>query len=520
MSDEIVKTPWLPPELRAKFPAITYLARHARLFALAMLFVGALGVRLYRVNDPPLNFHAVRQYHSLLIARGYYVETLTGTPEWKQRVVRISKERRGMWEPHLMEFVVAAAYRVLGGEHFWIPRLFSSLAWLIGGGFLYLIAKRLADADAALFCTAFYLFLPFAVVASRSFQPDPLMVAALVATIFAIVRYYDEPSTLRLLVAASVGALAMLVKFVALFTIVGAFAFLGIYTQGLRKVATSGRSLVFAVVSLLPPCLFYSYQVFVSKSLFGVARGDLLPQLIAEPAFWRGWLGQIDAVVGYPAWIGALVGIVISRERLTRGLLVGLWVGYLVFGLVFTYTVHTHDYWNLQLIPIVALSLGPVVAVVLHSLFGVGGGWPRRAAIGALGLLALALSLGIARSRLTSPGFERKVRIAQEIGERVGHSTDVIYLSGDYGLPLEYHGLLSGFAWPLTSDLEWERLAGVPTLDAAERFRVWFAGKAPQFFIVEDLREFAQQPDLRRFLSRFPIVAQNDDYVIFALRRS
>jgi hypothetical protein len=518
MTNEAASSPHLPLEPRAKVTAIAYLMRHSRLLVMALLFVAALSIRLYHVNDPPLNFHAVRQYHSLLIARGYYLETLTRIPEWKKQVARISRERRGMWEPHLMEFVVGAAYRVVGGEHFWIPRLLSSLAWLTGGGFLYLIAKRIANADAALFSTAFYLFLPFAIVASRSFQPDPLMVAALIVSIFAILRYFDKPSVRRLVVAASLGALAILVKFVALFAIVGAFAFAGIHTQGFRKVATSRRSLLFAVICLLPPFVFYSYQIFVSGSLLGVVRNDLLPQLVVEPSFWKGWLGQIDAVVGYPAWIGALLGTLVFRERLARGLMVGMWTGYLVFGLVFTYTVHTHDYWNLQIIPIVALSLGPVVALVIHNLVAAGEGWPRRVAIGAIASLALALSIGIAQTRLPAWGFERKVRIAQEIGEWVGHSTDVIYLSGDYGLPLEYHGLLSGFAWPLTSDLEWEQLAGVPARSPAERFQTWFGTHVPRYFIVEDLREFAQQPDLGRFLSRFPVVAQNDDYVIFALR--
>jgi hypothetical protein len=72
----------------------------------------------------------------------------------------------------------------------------------------------------------------------------------------------------------------------------------------------------------------------------------------------------------------------------------------------------------------------------------------------------------------------------------------------------------------LGSDLEWERLVGRPPLGAEERFERRYAGRAPEYFIVEDVGEFAKQPDLQRFLSRFPIVAQNDEYVIFALGKS
>jgi hypothetical protein len=112
------------------------------------------------------------------------------------------------------------------------------------------------------------------------------------------------------------------------------------------------------------------------------------------------------------------------------------------------------------------------------------------------------------------------VALQRDIGEQVRHSRRTIFLSGDYGVPLEYHGMLCGTSWPLGWDLEWERLAGRPVLGAQERFERRYAEGAPEYFIVEDLEEFAKQPDLGRFLSRFPVVAQNDDYLVFALTES
>jgi hypothetical protein len=491
---------------------------YKRLLILSSLFVMAITIRLYHVNEPPMNFHAVRQYRSLLIARGYYYQSIDGIPEWQKQVAKISMQRRGMWEPHIMESLVSLVYRIVGGEHYWIPRVLSSVFWLIGAGFLFAIAKKICDADAAVFSTAFYLFLPFGIIASRSFQPDPLMVMGLLTSVFTILRYYEKPLGVRLLTAAIVSALAILIKSVSLFTIWGAFVSIGIHTLGLRKWALNVRTLTFAAISLLPALGFYSYGMFISTSLLSVAQGDILPHLLIAPAFWKGWLLQIGTVVGYPAFITALFGILMFRDGLPRVLLMGLWGGYLVFGMVFTYTVHTHDYWNLQIIPIVALSIGPVASLVIHHLLDTYRGWHWRAVIGGIGLLALALSIGIAGSRLANPGFEHKVRAAQEVGEQVGHSTDIIHLSGDYGLPLEYHGMLSGKPWPLISDLEWERLAGVPVLDAEERFSTRLSKYRPEYFIVEDLREFEQQPDLRRFLSRFPMVSDPNGYLIFHLK--
>jgi hypothetical protein len=485
-----------------------------------LLFLAALGIRLYHSADPPLDFHATRQYRSVIIARGFYVDHLASTPEWKREVVHCSQKNQGVLEPPIMEFVVATGYRVLGGERLWLPRLFSTIFWLTGGGFLYLIGKRVADGDAALFGTAFYLFLPFATVASRSFQPDPLMVMLMLASVWAILRYDDAPSTARLASAAVLSSLAFVVKPGAVFVIMAAFLALAIRRQGIRRAVWSRAFGLFVAVTLLPTLLIYGYGIVSGTFLVNEARKTVLPQLWLSSFFWRGWLMQIGSTVGFVCFIGALLGTFAFRSGTPRTLITALWVGYVAFGLVLNYNLATHDYYQLQLIPIVGLSLGPVVALVMNRLFELHPRWPSRLAIWGVWCLALVLSLADARARLANASVQRKVAIQEEIGALVRHSPKTIFLSGDYGVPLQYHGLLCGISWPLGWDLEWERLAGRPVVGAQERYERWYAKDALEYFIVEDLQEFAQQPDLERFLSRFPIVAKSRDYVIFSLTRS
>src|SRR4029450_2163039 len=121
-------------------------------------------------------------------ARKYYYDALQSVPNWKRQIATINKQTEGTLEPTIMPFVVSLAYRVIGGEQFWIPRLLSSVFWLIGGGFLYLIAKKITSMDAAVSSTTFYLFLPFGVSASRSFQPDPMMIMILFFSFFLILH--------------------------------------------------------------------------------------------------------------------------------------------------------------------------------------------------------------------------------------------------------------------------------------------------------------------------------------------
>ncbi len=521
MSNDFASPFPVPRDTRLIFAARAYLIRHGRLLVIVSLFVAALGIRLYHINQPPLHFHATRQYRGLLIARSYYFDSQASAPGWMKNIATISRQRQGMLEPPIVAFLVSLGYRLAGGEHFWIPQLLSSIFWLIGGSFLYLIAARIAGSGAALFATAYYLFLPFGVVASRSFQPDPLMVMLLLASVFAILRFYENPSSSRLGIAAGTAALAFLVKPACLFAIAGAFVAAGISQHGVRRAILGRDSRAFLAVMLLPTLVIYLYGIWTGTFLVGEAEKTLLPQLWLSRFFWRGWVENIGATVGFIPFIGALLGVVLLRGGLPIALGIGLWLGYVVFGLVFNYNLATHDYYQLQLIPIVALSTGPVVALLMSEL---GQRRPQRhwrvASWGTL-LLALVGSIGVAGSRLENRGVERQVRSRQEIGEQVQHSSQTIFLAADYGVPLEYHGLLSGSAWPLASDLEWERLAGVPVVDAEERFRSWFAKDSPEYFIVEDLREFEQQPDLKRFLTdRFPIVAQTDDYVVFKLKAS
>ncbi len=491
-----------------------------RMFVIAVLFLAALGIRLYQANQPPLDFHATRQYRSLIIARGFYFDGLTSIPAWERQVAHFSQQKQGILEPPIMEFLVSIGYRILGGEHIWLPRTLSSLFWLIGGGFLYLIGKKIADADAALFGTAFYLFLPFAVVASRSFQPDPLMVMLILVSVFAILRYYESPSSSRLVIAAALSALAFIVKPGAVFAIVGAFVALAISRQGIRQTLLSRTFLVFMTITLVPTLLIYAYGTFTGTFLVNEAEKTLLPQLWLTGFFWRGWINNIGDTVGFIPLIGALLGTLMFRQGLPRALMIGLWVGYFIFGLALNYNLATHNYYQLQLIPIIGLSIGPVMALVIDQLNQIHPQMHWRFAAWGVLLLALLLSIGIARSRLVNPNLEHKVKVEQEIGELVNHSTRTIFLSSDYGVPLEYNGLLSGSPWPLASDLEWEQLAGVPTLTAEERYNAWFAKNSPEYFIVEDFVEFDEQPDLKQFLSRFPIVSQNNDYVIYSLKGS
>ncbi len=488
---------------------------NTRLLAFSLVFLTALGIRVHHLNRPPLDFHPIRQYRSAIIARGFFVETQTSIPDWQREVARINKMKEGVLEPPLMELLAAGAYRLVGGEHLWIPKAMAVLFWLGGGLFMFLLARDLISRGAAPVATAIYLFLPYGVCASRSFQPDSLMILLFLACLHAMWRDQLQPSRTRFAWAASLAAAAVLVKPVCLFAILFPFTLMNASRDGWRKAVTSLRPVLFFGATLLPTALFYSYGLFIEGSLRGQAGMSFIPGLYSSAAFWSGWLSQIDRVVGHLTLIAGLLGVMLLRAGAPRAMLVGLWTGYAVFGLAFNYHIHTHDYYHLQLIPIVALSVAPICLMILRGVAEAGARRPWRLAL--VGVVALASLFYVRdlRWRFGSPDLGQ-VRIAQEIGSITRHSTKTVFIAWAYGKPLSYHGDIAGEYWP-SGEFRLERLEGKKIPTTGERWDSLWARSAPEYFIVTDLPAFESQPELQRLLmDRCRIVERNRDFLIFA----
>lgn len=493
--------------------------RLARIVVIGAIFLAAFAVRAYKLGNPPLNYHPTRQYRSALIARGLYFRTLDSIPEWEKRVAKSNLAIEPRLEAPIMEYLALLAYRAAGGEHLWIPRLFSSVFWLIGAWFVYAIAKRIVSADAALVVTAFYLFLPAGVRASRAFQRDPLMIMFMLAAIFAIVLYFERPSLRALVVAALVSALSIFVKPLGLFPIFGVYIALAVLKTNVLKAVLNIRFILFAVIAVLPAAVYTLYGMFVTGFLYEQAQRSFLPLLLLHPFFWHGWLYHASQTVGYPALCGALLSLIAFRKSFFRALVIGLWAGYFVFGIVFTTGIHTHRYYQLMLVPIAALSLAPLAETLLT--------WLRQAPssrylrTGAWVVFILGVCLPVQQLVWERGGssFERTIRLREEIGDAVGHSTKTLILDAAYGKILKYHGEVGGHWWPSLEDFRLPRLQGAPEIGAEERLDEMLEQRQPDFFIIGDMKQYREQTNLRDLLTkRYRAVARTDDYIIFDLR--
>jgi hypothetical protein len=226
----------------------------------------------------------------------------------------------------------------------------------------------------------------------------------------------------------------------------------------------------------------------------------------------------------------ALCALLIARTKTQRAILLGLWTGYLLFGLVITNHVSSHDYYSLPLVPIVALSLALVATRLIDRLRD-----PlRRRSFQAIVAVPILLVGGFILNqkandlRLPQPdaALQSQVKVYEQIGALVHHTTRALVL--DPG-GLWYHGWVVGRYWPDQDALRWERRNdGLRPMSADERFvtkdeRYWPAvgtmRPQPSVFIVLQPIELVHQPDLCVLLSDHPTIAETPDYVIFDLTR-
>jgi hypothetical protein len=485
--------------------------RYRYAYALGLILVVAFALRVNHLTDPPFDFQPTRQFHSVVIAHWLYIESVPSAPAWQIEVARLNFQDEPFLEPPIMEMLAVAGYRLLGGEYLWVPRLLSSLFWLVGAIPLYLLARQMSSRAEAVVASAIYLLLPFGVQASRSFQPDPLMVTLLIAAVWTMFRWDAAPSRGRLAWTIALAASAIFVKPSSVFMIYAAFVALTVRRLGLRRALVSREMYLFGALGLLPILLYSGYGFFVGGFLRGQEEARFLPQLLLTLPYWKGWVLRIGEVVGYVPYLAAF-GAALLMTRGTRfALLLGLWVGYVMSSLFFTYNTPTHSYYHLPLLPLVALSLTPLVGAALRR-----ERW-RSSAIASLIALGL-ISVGISIRQLDDSGEMRQIEVAREIGQKVSHSTRTLLLARYYGLPLRYYGELAGFAWPSTEDLTLERVLGRP-LTAEQRFDRFHDTLSPDFFVVTRFDMLQNQPDLREYLKRFPVLEETAEYQIFDLRR-
>lgn len=480
---------------------------------LALVFFFGLVGRFYDFEDPPLDFHATRQLHSMLIARGMYYGNLEDAPEDKKTLAVSQWKAEGEIEPPVMERLSAWGYRLVGEDDLRVPRFLSIFFWTLGGVGLFLVSRDLIGAKGAVVGLAFYMVLPYTLYASRSFQPEPLMTGAIIWSWWAMVKWTKKRTWAASAAAGLISGLAIYIKLPAAFFILPAFVGLVLTSGKLKKVLTDPQVIVIAVLSVLPALIYHIDGFFISGTLQGQTSFRFFPNLLTDPFHYLSWKDMIDSTLGIEFFLVGVVGVLLIKDKPYRVMFISLFIGYFLYGSVFDYHIVTHSYYQIPLTPIVAVGLAAwggalVERVKGRSLF-------TLAVLGGVLFFWMAYNFWDARMTLKHADYRDEAAFYTELGSEL-KDYSVVAITPNYGYRLGYWGWKQATNWKSVGDFVMREMAGME-IDRGEMLMDAIQGQ--DLFLITDFEEFDSQPEVKAFLwETYPVFDEGDGYLIFDLQ--
>lgn len=480
-----------------------------------LLILAGFAIRLYDLKDPPLDFHASRQLRSAIISRAFFYQA-TGDEGslLSEQAETLSQLER--YEPPIMEWLVSRMDLIYGEEVFWTGRIFSSFFWAIGGLFIFLLGRKIASPAAGITVLLIYFFLPFSILASRSFQPDPWMCTWVVITAWLLTRWLERHSWKTAVWVGIAGGFTLLIKPFAGF-FVGFMLLDALLASVDRK---NWKQLLIQVICsgmmMLIPSLVYYLILSPARS------GDFLSfwvvslsGLVKTSGFYASWIAMLKGLTGLILPILGIWGVLLIENRGFRGMMIGWWIGYVAYGLFVPYQIMTHEYYSLILVPMIAISVSPVIRLLLQKTREMG----KFASISAGILLILTAAYGgyAACGTLRGTDYSLEPVSWQRVGEAIPAGEPFVALTADYGMRLIYYGWrMPSSSWPDRNDQTLFELAG----RQEEAFDTYFDSQTEgkNYFLVTAFSELERQPDLKQKLETFPVYAGGNGFNIYDLR--
>jgi 4-amino-4-deoxy-L-arabinose transferase-like glycosyltransferase len=490
------------------------------LIILLVMLAAGLGLRLLNLTNPPLDFHADRQLYSAIVARGMYYQMLPNIdPAQKQLAISLWKAQ-DVYEPPILERIVALTYYLVGSEQLWIARIYSAMFWMIGGLALYGLAKRMTSVGGGLAALAFYLFVPLGVYASRAFQPNSFMVMWMLLALYVLFRWSEDRTWKWTLLTGLLAGMAILVKVFAAAMLAPALVAMVLSTIGFRNIVRNRQIWSMAVISIAIPAAYYLISIGTNSAGFIDFWVLSYTNMLFQPRFYFAWLGMAGSLVGISTIFFSLAGLMLISGK-GKTLALGLWLGYGLFGLLVPIQISTHDYYSLSLIPIVALSLAALFSLVKDNIKGQLPIWRGFAIM--VAILAIAISAWLARNGIVASDYAPEAKGWTQLGAEMPRDGRIIALTHDYGTRLSYFGFIKVDLWPYVADYSvlaqrnGEQGNGQP---AADTFEQYFRSKTDgyKYFLVTLFNELDAQPLLKRKLyETYPIFQQGSGYILFDL---
>lgn len=481
---------------------------------LILLLAGAL--RLYDLTDEPLELHPTRQFRALIIARSFYYPTAEDIPAEQVEFAEQQASLVGLIEPSVLEYLTAQLYKVAGQEITWLGRVFSISAWLLGGLAVYALGKHIGSTWSAFIGLVYYLFLPFGVQLSRVLMVDPIMVAGISASLWALAAWSKTKNVKYAILAGLLTGITIFLKSVAGIILIVPFALFLLGSFSIKDLLKDRQVWLILLLAALPTVAYYYWGLVIDGRLATQFKGRFFPEIWTDIIFYKSWGLRIIQEFNLVAFLIGLAGILLAKTKPVRLMLFGWWAGYFIYAMLFAYYTWTHDYYHLPMVPLVAVSMVPVFSY-LENLAKKG----NRAIWYQAGAAVLCVGIAVFGSYhvvqfLAAENYRNFRTDLEEVGGLIESlpTGKIIALTDDYETSFTFYTFLKAEHWPSLGDMNFQELQG----SSAQAFeRLWQDTEDAAYFLVTDFRELGKQPQLEERLSEMTLIAEDETYRLYSL---
>jgi hypothetical protein len=414
------------------------------LLAAAVVCTVAVSVRLVNWDQPLLENYIDRQVHTAMIAGNL---ARGGSP------LRPEIDIGPFPAYYMLEFpgypaIVAAASRLTGWELDATGRCISALALAAACLAIFGLVRGTDGRATALVAALALALMPVAIRYGRAFQPDSLMIAMLVAGVWAA-QHWSAGGSRGWLAAASVCiSMALLLKVIAAYVLVP-LAYLAWRRYG-RSAWSSWELWLAALAIVAPSAAWYMHACQVATDAatvstpFWQVHKWIAPERFLDPATYR-QLAYYIALRGLTP-IGAVLLVVGVMVRVRRdGALFHIWLASLLAYLPILVRKVDHEHYYLALAPVsaafIARALATLARAAIDERFYVSG----RVAAGLAAAGLVVLNLAAVASTFRTPREWRHVESAAAAVRQLtppdalvaGHSS-VLFYAGRRGFTFAY----------------------------------------------------------------------------------
>jgi Dolichyl-phosphate-mannose-protein mannosyltransferase len=361
--------------------------------SLSLLLLATFVIRALYAGQPIVENYVGRQIPTAMVARnldrgsGFLRPTLDTAPFPNYFVV----------EPPIYESGVVALKRATGLGLDEAGRIFSALATALAAWGLYMLARRREGTLVALAAVAAFAVFPLTIRYGRAFQPDALMLGAVVAGLASWDEYRSVGGWYWLVAGWLLLTLGFATKITAAFLLIPLLLFVAR--------TRSPRELFLVCSTLLPAALWYawaSYLLALGEGSRASADNRLIwlghfgPVALLEPETLKfvSWCLLVRAFTPVGAGL-ALVGMFYGGTA--RGRRDALWLVWgisAMLALAFLARKLHHEYYWLLIAPVVAVGIGRTVVLFAQN---------RRAGAATLSAAFVVLSWVQVRSTWRTP---------------------------------------------------------------------------------------------------------------------